>query len=260
MPELPEVETIRQDLKKVVLKKQIKDVIVKKPKLTRPDKTTLKKNLIGQKFTEIDRIGKLLIFSLDNDKHLLVHLKMTGQLIFQDQDQLVAGGHNFPEIDEMPNKYTHITIRFKDDSYLYYNDLRQFGYLQIATKKEVKKIKEAYGIEPLTKNFTFKNFSQIFSSKRTANLKSTLLNQKIVSGLGNIYVDEICHEAGIKPSRKANKLTKVELKRLFKITEKIIKKAIQYRGTTFKNYRDSSGKKGNFSQQLKVYGQKDKLN
>ena len=258
MPELPEVETIRRDLKKYIINKPIRKTVVSKEKIIRSSVDKFSQTLKNNKFKKIDRIGKLLIITINNNNFLLIHLKMTGQLIYLDREKIISGGHNFPLINKLPNKYTHAIIYFKDQSVLFYNDLRQFGYLKIVSKHELDKIKESYGIEPLKPNFKFDIFCKIFTNRRTS-LKSVLLNQKIIAGLGNIYVDEICHDSGIRPSRKANSLSKTELKKLFLSSQKIIKSAIKYRGTTFNNYRDSQGMKGNFSQKLKVYGLKDKI-
>jgi len=115
------------------------------------------------------------------------------------------------------------------------------------------KIKQKYGIEPLAANFTLKNFFKI-TSGRTKNIKALLLDQSLISGLGNIYVDESLFAAGIRPSRRANGLTRGEIERLYSAIEALIRKAIKYRGTTFNNYRDAQGKKGNFVSKLQVYG------
>ncbi len=258
MPELPEVETIRKDLEKVILNKKITKIDIKKPKLIKNDNIEdFVSDITNNKLKSINRIGKLIYIDISDNKNLLIHLKMTGQLIYQSKNNTVAGGHNWPPIDTgLPNKYSHVIFHFDDDSTLFFNDQRQFGYLKTINNSDLKIIIEDYGIEPLQKNFTLENFKNIFKNRKS-NIKSILLNQKIISGLGNIYVDEICFDSGIKPHTLANKLTSEKIKKLHFSTEKIISNAIKYRGTTFSDYVDSKGSKGNFSHQLKVYGRKD---
>ncbi len=254
MPELPEVETIKNDLKKVILHKKITDIAIHKEKQIKnksiPD---FRNEIINHSFSAISRIGKLIYIRLSNKNYLLIHLKMTGQLIYQKKHQKIAGGHNFPPVKLLPNKYSHVIFSFDDHSQLFFNDQRQFGYLKLVTPPQLKLIKKTYGIEPLQPDFTLKNFQQIFTGKKTT-IKNILLNQSLVSGLGNIYVDEICFDAQIRPQTKAEKLTLSKIKKLYFSTEKIIKQAIRYRGTTFSDYVDSKGTKGNYSIKLKVYG------
>jgi formamidopyrimidine-DNA glycosylase len=260
MPELPEVETIRQDLLSYVLNKKIQSVDVKKEKLVKNQLNFFYSNLEGQKFIDIERIGKLLMFILDNDKILLLHLKMTGQLIFKDKNNFVAGGHSQSDFDlDVPNKYSHIIFNFKDGAKLFFNDMRQFAYLKIIKKEEKLDIIKEYGIEPLQKNWTWENFLTILAKHPNAKIKAFLLNQKYISGLGNIYVDESCFCAEILPGRLVKSLKKKELRKLFHCIEKIIIKALKFKGTTFRDYRTATGEKGNFSEQLLVFEHKGDL-
>ena len=255
MPELPEVETIRNDLRKVVLKKKITEIEIRENKTVKNKPTDFSGILKGNFFSGINRIGKLLIFEIaGGKKFLLIHLKMTGQLIFFGKNKTVAGGHEDASAgNELPNKHTRLIIYFASGEKLFFNDLRKFGYVKIVDANELQKIKEKYGIEPLTKNFTFKAFSEALEGRKTS-VKAVLLNQGIIAGIGNIYADEALFEAKIRPERKASSLSGVEIKALFQSINKIIKIAIKNRGTTFSNYVDASGKKGGFSRLLKVYG------
>lgn len=254
MPELPEVETIRQDLRKKVLDKKITDVQILNKKTVQNEEGEFVDVLKNNKIKEIDRIGKLIIFELADKSFLLVHLKMTGQLIYKNETEITAGGHSEKNTDlNLPNKHTRVVIGFEDNAKLYFNDLRMFGYMKVVGEKEKEKIKLGFGIEPLTENFILSNFEKIFEGRKTA-LKPLLLNQQIIAGLGNIYVDEVCFAAGINPFRQASELNKKEIKKLFTVIEKVLKQAILKRGTTFNNYVDSDGKKGNFVKFLKVYG------
>jgi len=255
MPELPEVETIRRDLEKKIINKKIVLIKVGKPKIIRETVSGFKKILLGNSFVSISCIGKLLIFRLKKEnKWLLIHLKMTGQLIYIKNKKITAGGHSWPSQDlNLPGAYTHVTFEFFDHSKLFFNDLRQFGYLRLVNSKQKDDITASYGIEPLTKNFTFTNWQKILQGK-TTNVKAVLLNQKLIAGIGNIYSNEICWQAKVSPQRPVNKLSKQETRKIFNATQSIIKKAIQYRGTTFNNYLDASGRQGNFTKFLKVYG------
>jgi formamidopyrimidine-DNA glycosylase len=266
MPELPEVETIRQDLRKKMLHKKITEVKVFFDKVVGGKKKETIKSLLENSFSEVDRVGKLLIFRLEkNDEVLLLHLKMTGQLIYLIKDHIFAGGHSFalsftPPAgggaggggSGLPNKYTQIMIAFADHSKLFFNDSRRFGYAKIIPADKLESVFLKFGPEPLQKNFTFEKFSELLKKKKM-NVKALLLNQQLIAGIGNIYADEICFDAKVLPTRRTTSLSNSDIKQLFHSTLKVLKKAIEYRGTTFNDYVDSEGKKGNFSHLLKVY-------
>lgn len=267
MPELPEVETIRTDLSEKIINKKIVAIEVRKVKLVKNTQKFFKETLLQSKFSYIDRIGKLLIFVVKksrDEKFLLVHLKMTGQFIYVAKNEVIAGGHSNSREEsrkyrlgglekDLPNKFSHVIFHFNDGSTLYFNDMRQFGYLKIVEADELEFIKSRYGIEPLQKNFTWKNFQKVCDGKRT-NIKAFLLNQNMISGLGNIYVDEILFASGISPTRNVSALDKNELREIFENSKKIIRSAIKQRGTTFSDFVDAEGNKGGFANYLKVYG------
>lgn len=260
MPELPEVETIRRDLAALIGKNIIALNIIN-PKTASHSAAFFKKALVGKKIIKIERRGKLLILVFPGDLFLLIHLKMTGQLIFQSRNKKIVGGHSLATGSyeksvggKLPNKHTRAIFYLSGGGELFFNDLRKFGYLKLVNGEELKKIIEKnYGPEPLTPEFTISRFREILKGRKT-NIKAVLLNQKLLAGLGNIYVDESLFSAGIRPMRSASKLTSKEIEKLFKEINKLIKKAIAYRGTTFSNYVDSKGQKGNFSKLLRVYG------
>ncbi len=222
--------------------------------------------------------------SVRNDRNvaLLVHLKMTGQLIYEKINsakggsvsggkvEVVAGGHKLSETDIecLPNKWTRVVFVFADGGELFFNDLRLFGYMKLADAETVARALKKYGPEPPLLppparggvaegrgggSFTFAYFSSLFPKRKNTNLKAFLLNQELVAGLGNIYVDEVCFCAGVKPSRRVGSVTKEEQKKLFSCIPKILNEALKHRGTTFRNFLDSSGKKGNYTDFLKVY-------
>lgn len=258
MPELPEVETIRRDLEKKISNQKIKSVDVLATKSVHNQTAEFLKILVGNNFSHIERRGKLLMFALKKTgkyAFMLVHLKMTGQLIYRHKKQIVAGGHSQTAMDTaVPNKFTRVIFTFSDGGQLFFNDLRRFGYLKLVAKEEKEKIvKNNFGIEPLALDYTFEAFEKLFK-KRQTNIKALLLNQKLISGIGNIYADEACFEAGILPMRKASSLSKLELKKFFKAVAEVLKISIANRGTTFNNYVDSDGNTGAHINFLKVYG------
>lgn len=255
MPELPEVETIRRDLEKVILGKKITGIKILHKAPVKDGVKKFQEALQNKTIKSVDRIGKLMMLGLSSGNFLLVHLKMTGQLIYQNKKNLIAGGHSFSSFDitDLPNKYTWVIWSLNDGSKLYFNDMRKFGYLKIVDKKEKEKVVAKYGPEPLTENFTLNKFLAILD-KRNAPIKSVLLNQALIAGIGNIYADEVCFAAGIFPAAKASSLNREEKIKLFKAINSILKKAIKYKGTTFKNYLSAHGKRGNFANMLQVYG------
>lgn len=259
MPELPEVETVRGDLALLLKNKQVLGVDILNEKSAKPSAKFLKDYLLGCSFLGAERLGKLLIFPLDQKLFLLVHLRMTGQLIYSDGLDTVAGGHldhgkqiTFSTTN-LPNQHTRIILHLSGGATLYFNDLRKFGFLHLVDHKGLELAKKPFGIEPLSSDFTVKNLEKLLFGKKQK-IKSFLLNQKFIAGLGNIYVDESLFLAKILPDRLAGSLSGEEIKKLHQVIQKIIKLAIKLRGTTFSNYLDSRGKKGNFSDQLQVYG------
>jgi formamidopyrimidine-DNA glycosylase len=267
MPELPEVETIRRDLAASIVGQEITAVQLLFVKTAKNEAAFFVGSLLTHKIEEINRVGKLLILKIKKkapekiQQYLLIHLKMTGQLILVAGTKKIGGGHSLGGNSfadsvggDLPNKYTRAAIEFKNKAHLFFNDLRKFGYLKIVDGAELERIIIAgYGPEPLTIKFSAAYLEKKLQNKKK-NIKAFLLDQKMIAGLGNIYVDESLFLAGIKPMRIAASLKVIEIKKLYQEINKVIKKAIENRGTTFNNYVDSAGKKGNFSRLLKVYG------
>ena len=256
MPELPEVETIRRDLEEKIVGKKIAAVFILAKKSVHYPATKFDNILVGDSFSTINRRGKLLYCSFRKSPlFLLVHLKMTGQLIYADKKKIIAGGHSLGSIDfELPNKFTRVIIVFSDGSRLFFNDLRRFGYMKLMTAEDKDKVlQKSFGIEPLTSGFTFPDFTKIFLKRKTT-IKALLMNQKLIAGIGNIYADEVCFCAGILPNRRADKISEAEKKKLFNCINKVLKLSISHRGTTFNSYVDCDRKTGSFVKLLKVYG------
>jgi len=269
MPELPEVETVRRDLSKYLVGARFTTIKFIDFNNVAPAAAFLARFLKGAEIIALRRRGKLLIFDLEKtgktEKHLLFHLKMTGQLIFTRGKKLKAGGHSLAGKNladniggELPNKYTRAYFNFDSGGSLYFNDLRKFGYIRLVNNSELAEILfNNYGPEPMDKEFTVDWLSRLFA-KRTAPIKAVILNQKLIAGLGNIYADESLFAAKINPRRSANTLKPAEVKELHKAIITIIDQAIKARGTTFRNYVDANGREGSFINFLQVY-QRDKL-
>lgn len=258
MPELPEVETIRQDLARVLREKGVVRVAVCKAKLVRGGRpASFARRLRGKRIRTVRRRGKLLIFVLDDpDLFLLIHLKMTGQLIFRGKRRFIGGGHGYPLVgrEELPNKYTHIIFYFADGGVLFFNDMRQFGYVQLVDEQALARVERAYGVEPLSPAFTPAALRAVLAGRGAA-LKSVLLDQRWIAGLGNIYADEACFLAHLRPTRRAKSVTRAEAVRLHRAIRRVLQAAIRLRGTTFGSYRDGFGGAGAFVSRLAVYGQ-----
>lgn len=260
MPELPEVETVRVQLWQSLKGKTIEDVTILRSKSVRDDKYFAKK-VSGLTLKDIDRVGKLLIFSFKEkpDTFLLAHLRMTGQLFVTDKggEVRVQGGHETPLDNMMPNSHTRVIIKFNKGTTLYFNDQRVFGYLQVTDKAGTAAARARFGPEPHANDFNFEYFWNGLQRSQQ-NIKARLLDQTFVAGLGNIYVDESLFRAGISPTRPANTLTKNEAKKLVRIAGKVLKEAILAGGTTFQSFKDSAGKKGNYTSKLKVFARHGK--
>lgn len=240
MPELPEVETIKSQLTKKIKAKTIKKVKVKLAKMVRGASVKdFEKKVVGAKIKDIRRRAKLLIIELFNDYSLVIHLKLTGQLIFNQE----------------PEKHTHIVYYFTDGSMLLHNDMRQFGYVKLAKTSELSKLfqKEKFGPEPLDKSFTLEKFKTILKEKRRAKIKPLLMNQTFIAGIGNVYAQEACFKAKIKPTRTAGSLTDKEIKDLYEGLKKILRESIKHKGSSIDLYVDVEGKQGGYAPFLKVY-------
>lgn len=236
MPELPEVETIKNYLKEILIGKKIvgfKNLDKKRVKVK-------EKDIIGEKFLDVKRKGKILILKLSNNKEIYSHLKMTGQFLYFDK-RLKKGDLRFTRAIFKLNK-----------GYLIFNDIRKFGWLKI-NEKEIQKL----GIEPFSQEFNLKNLRKIFQRTKRP-IKLVLMDQEKIAGIGNIYANEALFLAKINPQKPANKLTKEEIKRLKKSILKILKKALKYEGTSSRFYLKPDRSKGRYQEKFLVYQKEGK--
>jgi len=256
MPELPEVETVRRDLEKYLVGKKIKDITIKPDFLNKisPNKEEFVSLLQGKKLIDVDRVGKLLILDFGLNKKLLVHLKMTGQFVFvPPRGRIIQSGHPVEQTRSAPDKYNKASFNFGKNGVLYFNDMRKFGYLKVVSNKSAEVERARYGVEPIQSAFTLKKFNELLEKRPNMEIKKFLLMQNFISGIGNIYVDEACFATSIMGDRKIRTLSEPERKKLYQSIKKIIKKAVEMRGTSVNTYVDGSGQKGNYVKYLKVY-------
>ncbi len=241
MPEIAEVETVRNTLKKQILNKKIIDVNILYSKIIESNLEEFKQILINNKFIDIERIGKWLIFVLNDNHYLLSHLRMEGKYFLKNHKDKIV-------------KHEHIIISFSDNSDLRYHDTRKFGRMIIIPKEELNNIPpiKKQGYEPGSKLLTEKYLKDKLKNKNIT-IKTLLLDQTIISGLGNIYANEVLFAANINPHKKGKDITKKEREKIIEATNRIISEAIKMGGTTIKSYTSSLGVTGMFQQELKVH-------
>ena len=266
MPELPEVETVTKDLRKTIVGRKIVDAWTDTPKLIKQMSfLEFKKKIVGAKILGVRRIAKNILIDLNGGMTMLVHLKMTGHFLIGrwkiDNKQLTINKEEKPipiwpdSIKEKVNGYIRVIFVLDNNKMLGFSDMRKFGKIVLGKIAEINNLKELkkLGPEAIDKTLKFESFRErITSSKRT--IKQVLLDQEKISGLGNIYADETLWHARVSPLKKVNKLKTEELKKLFKSAKFILHKGIKFRGTSIDDFRDASGKRGNYNQHILVYG------
>ena len=246
MPELPEVETIRRDLERLVVGRRIVSAKVVLSKLLRGyPEGRFKKRLIGRRLTAAGRRAKILILDLDSGDKLLVHLKMSGRFLYLPADAPTA-------------KHTHLVFGLDNGHELRFVDMRQFGYFKLAEGGRLDDMPELkdLGPEPLAPGFSAAPFARLVESKAASRrpIKALLIDQTFLAGVGNLYADEILHAARVSPERRVSTLTTVEVDRIYAALRGILGQAIKLRGTSFDLYVDAEGRRGDYAKRLKVYG------
>ena len=239
MPELPEVETIKRDLEKVIIGKKITEVCVRHPAVVRqPSVDRFKKGIEGAVIKNILRRAKMLILELSNGKSLVVHLKMTGQLVYP------GGGEK-----------SRVSFHLSDGKNLDFNDQRLFGELRLLDDWRSLKFIQNLGPEPF--DISVEQFKEMLSKKKTK-IKPLLMDQSFISGIGNLYAAEILFRARIHPTRPANSLSDKEKELLFQEIKATLKEAIQSGGSSIDDYVRLSGEQGGYVKYHKVYGRQGK--
>lgn len=262
MPELPEVETTVLDLRKKVLGRTFVDLWTDFPKMVKEPKfEQFQKEIKGKKIKRIWRRGKNIIFDLSNNYSLLIHQKLTGHLLLgkwqQKEKKWQAMGEGPLSKDPM-NRFLHLIFWLDNGQQLALSDLRKFAKVELLVKERLDKKLKEFGPEPLEKDFTFEKFKEALSKKRKGKIKQVLMDQKIISGIGNIYSDEILWKAKIYPLARIDQLSEKKLKKIYQTMREILKKAIELGGESISDFRRLSGEKGDFDKERKVYRREGK--
>ena len=258
MPELPEVEIVRQSLNKKIKEKKVKKVIVRNRNLRFKVPLNFKNFLKDQKIIKVGRFSKYLILHLSNKAYCLIHLGMSGTIHLKHKyKKKLITNTSFYNTPTLPKNHNHIEIIF-DDIRLIYNDPRRFGYFEIVKDITLLNKKfDKFGPEPFHEKFNLE-YIYLFLKNKNKNIKNFLLDQNFVSGIGNIYASEILFLCEIKPTKKASSLSKIDHKKIAYNSRKVLSKAINYGGSTIRNFKDISGVIGNFQKNFKVYQREGK--
>jgi len=244
MPELPEVETVVKGLRPLITDKIVTAVEIREENMIgfpEADIETFTDSLIGSKIEAINRRGKYIIIELSTNKKMVIHLRMTGKLLVK-------------EVEEFRDKHTHVIFSLNDGQEIRFNNIRKFGRVYLIDKNHPEQAGGLadLGPEPLSDELEIEDFKKLFENRR-ALMKSLLLNQHFVAGIGNIYADEILFRSAVRPDRTADTLTEAEKEAIYHNMREILKKGIIYGGTSFSDYVNAFGEKGSFQEELRVH-------
>lgn len=253
MPELPEVETVLRGISPILEGNQIDYAQVNRPDLRRPFPNNLAKRLKNRKINFLHRRSKYILIDLSGGETLIMHLGMSGRIIIS---QKVAG--TFHHNTNHSQKHDHFVLHLKDNHQLTFNDPRRFGVIDLLRTEnlELSSMLSQIGPEPLSNSFNEAYFVSTLRLKKT-NIKSALLDQRVVAGLGNIYVCEALFRAGISPKRQALRISHKKLSSLVPIIKEILLEAISSGGSSLRDFRNASGDLGYFQHSFDVYGRED---
>lgn len=256
MPELPEVETVRRGLHRLIIGKKILTVSFDTVRSFPNSKIDVDSFLVDSVITDVRRRAKVLMIDLSTSYTLVIHLKMTGQLVFIDSSSRFGAGHPSDSlIGSLPDKSTRVDIEFAEGSHLYFNDQRKFGWVRLMPTAEVSNIDfmKKVGPEPLEEDFTSNNFLDRFNRRSRTTIKAALLDQTVIAGVGNIYADESLWGAKIHPSRLVSSITDAEFKKLYTEVRLVMNLSIDKGGSTNRNYVNAEGKKGSYMDFARVF-------
>lgn len=256
MPELPEVETVKRGLSKLIIHKKITSATSNNFKSFPNLPEEIEAFLLGSSIISVRRRAKVIIIDLDTNYSLVVHLKMTGQLVYRGEENWGAGHPNDSLIGDLPDKTTHAKLEFSDGSKLFFNDQRKFGWIKLLATPLVEELPffQKVGPEPLTEQFTTEVLTQRLQRRSKSRIKAALLDQTTVAGLGNIYVDESLFLSQIHPETLVGDLTSEQLERLTGNIKQVLQQSIDAGGSSSRNYVDADGNRGNYLDGAYVYG------
>ena len=258
MPELPEVEVVKRSLENLIVNLSIKSIEINEANLRYKVRKREINQIIGLKIKSIKRRSKYLLFFLIKGIVMIVHLGMTGKFFIVNKNKIKKRTSFYYNLDhKKDSKHNHIVFTFKNKYKLIYNDVRKFGFIKFdkSSKFEENYHLKTLGPEPLESAYNFEYFKKYIMGRNRI-IKDLLMDQKFVSGIGNIYANEILFFSKVRPNRKIIELEDVEIKKILKNTKNILKKAIILGGSSIKNFSSSSGKAGSFQQYFRVYGKK----
>lgn len=256
MPELPEVETVKRGLNKLIIGRKVLSVKSDNPKSFPNSDGDVKAFLINSDIKYVRRRAKVLIIDLSTNHSLVIHLKMTGQLVFVDSNIRFGAGHpNDSLVSQLPDKSTRVILGFEDNSHLYFNDQRKFGWVRLMPTLEVPNLPfmQKVGPEPLEANFSPEEFITRFKRRSKTSVKAAILDQSVIAGVGNIYADESLWGAKIHPKRLVGSLSEAEFKDLYDQVRFVMNLSIEKGGSTNRNYVDAEGKKGSYMDYANVF-------
>ncbi len=255
MPELPEVETVRRGLKNLIVDKKITHVNFDWPKGFPNAPSDVSQFLIGSHITDVRRRAKVLMIDLDTDYSLVVHLKMTGQLVYRGDENFGAGHPSDSLIGELPDRSTRVTISFSDKTKLFFNDQRKFGWMRLMPTIEIPNINfmRSVGPEPLEADFTANVLFDRLQRRKNSSIKAALLDQTVLAGIGNIYADEALWGAKIHPETKVGNISLASIKKLYTEIVSVLRLSIEKGGSTDRNYVNAEGKRGSYIDFARVF-------
>ena len=248
MPELPEVETVRRGLNNLIIGKVVATETHDTAKGFPNTPADVQAFLSGATITAVRRRAKVLMIDLSTGYSLVIHLKMTGQLVYVGETRFGAGHPNDSLVNTLPDKSTRVTLTFTDRSALYFNDQRKFGWMRLMPTVEIPNIDfiQKVGPEPLSDEFTAEIFMQRMQRRKKTSIKAALLDQSVLAGVGNIYADESLWGAKIHPSRQVQSITDAEFTALYTDLREVMNLAIEKGGSSNHTYINAEGKKGSY--------------
>lgn len=255
MPELPEVETVRRGLHELIIGRVVADEQHDTERGFPNAPSDVRRFLIGASIINVRRRAKVLIIDLSTDYSLLIHLKMTGQLVFVGDMRFGAGHPSDSLIGMLPDKSTRVTLAFYDGAVLFFNDQRKFGWMRLLPTIEIPEIDfmKKVGPEPLEADFTANQFAERFKRRSKTNIKAALLDQSVVAGVGNIYADESLWGAKLHPKRLVSSVKPREFKKLHEEVRLVMNLAIEKGGSSNRNYVNAEGNKGSYMDFARVF-------
>lgn len=255
MPELPEVETVRRGLARLIVSKKITKVDFDNQRSFPNAGGDVEKFLIGSEVRDVRRRAKVLMIDLSTEYTLVIHLKMTGQLVFVGNERFGAGHPNDSLIGALPDKSTRVTLSFDDNTKLYFNDQRKFGWMKLIPTALVSEIPfmQKVGPEPLEDEFTVDIFAERLKRKQNSTIKAAILDQTVLAGVGNIYADESLWGARIHPSRRVKSLSPAEIALLYEQIRFVMNLSIEKGGSSNQTYVNAEGGKGSYMEFANVF-------